>query len=103
MKKVLITFATMVSTVAYSQDVQCVANQFNCAFQPKPWIGQVEIRPISNLIEVCNNLMNANNKRVVACTTRISESRCIIYTKPDTSMALLGHELRHCSEGAWHE
>jgi hypothetical protein len=28
---------------------------------------------------------------------------CIIYTKRITSLANLGHEMRHCFEGAWHK
>jgi hypothetical protein len=28
---------------------------------------------------------------------------CIIYTKRITSLANLGHEMRHCFEGRWHE
>jgi hypothetical protein len=28
---------------------------------------------------------------------------CIIYTKRITSLANLGHEMRHCFEGAWHD
>jgi len=28
---------------------------------------------------------------------------CVIYTKQITSLANLGHEMRHCYEGAWHK
>jgi hypothetical protein len=28
---------------------------------------------------------------------------CVIYTKRITSLANLGHEMRHCFEGYWHE
>jgi len=106
MKKVLIVLATLLSTVAFAQDnsdPECKANQFNCTFQPEPWKGTVEIKPISNIVETCNRLMQANYTNVLACTTRVSSTHCIIYTKINVSMAIIGHELRHCSEGAWHK
>lgn len=108
MKKVLITFAMVVSTLAHSQtypanDPMCFSNQFNCTFEPKPWIGEIEIRPDPNTVAICNKLMSTNDPGVVSCATRYSNTKCIIYTKSRTSMALIGHEFRHCSEGRWHE
>jgi hypothetical protein len=41
-----------------------------------------------------------------ACSVRktIDGTRtCNIYTGKQTSLAIVGHEARHCFEGAWHE
>ena len=107
MKKVLITFLTVVSTVTFAQsypanDPMCRNNQFNCTFEPKSWEGEVELRVDANTTKICNQLMGTNDPGVVSCATNYSPTKCVIYVKPKTSMALIGHEFRHCSEGAWH-
>jgi hypothetical protein len=40
--------------------------------------------------------------KVLACS-RNTGNTCTIFTAKDTSMTLLGHELRHCFEGAFHD
>jgi hypothetical protein len=35
--------------------------------------------------------------------TQWSTNSCKIYTGRTTTVAILGHELRHCFEGNWHE
>jgi hypothetical protein len=43
------------------------------------------------------------NSKIVACAVRFSGGRtCVIYTAKKLSLAVLGHEVRHCFEGAWH-
>ena len=39
---------------------------------------------------------------VLACA-QPSKQYCKIYTSSVTSMSALGHEVRHCFEGAWHK
>ena len=39
---------------------------------------------------------------VLACAVP-TKHYCKIYTAPTTSMAALGHEVRHCFEGDWHK
>ena len=34
---------------------------------------------------------------------KFTSTACIIYTKRITSLANLGHEIRHCFEGYWHK
>ena len=34
---------------------------------------------------------------------KFTPKTCVIYTKRITSLANLGHEMRHCYEGAWHK
>ena len=43
------------------------------------------------------------NPKIVACAVRFSGGQtCVIYTAKKLSLAVLGHEVRHCFEGAWH-
>ena len=43
------------------------------------------------------------NPKIVACAVRFSGGRtCVIYTAKRLSLAVLGHEVRHCFEGDWH-
>lgn len=107
MKKVLLTLVLLTSALAHSQtypanDPMCRNNQFNCTFEPKSWEGSVELRVDANTTKICNQLMGTNDPGVVSCATQYSNTRCVIYVKPKTTMALIGHEFRHCSEGAWH-
>jgi hypothetical protein len=43
------------------------------------------------------------NEKIVACAVLFRTSNsCVIYTAKKLSLAVLGHEVRHCFEGAWH-
>jgi len=43
------------------------------------------------------------NQKIVACAVLFRTSNsCVIYTAKKLSLAVLGHEVRHCFEGAWH-
>jgi hypothetical protein len=43
------------------------------------------------------------NEQIVACAVLFrSSNSCVIYTAKKLSLAVLGHEVRHCFEGAWH-
>ena len=64
----------------------------------------------NDVVQTCNmaNRLAGLNKRydrsIMACAVvyRMSNT-CVIYTAPNLSLAVLGHEVRHCFEGAWHE
>lgn len=44
------------------------------------------------------------NQKIVACAVLFRTSNsCVIYTAKKLSLAVLGHEVRHCFEGAWHD
>jgi hypothetical protein len=44
------------------------------------------------------------NPNMIACAVRFLDGQaCVIYTAKRLSLAVLGHEVRHCFEGAWHE
>jgi hypothetical protein len=57
-----------------------------------------------NIQEACYTMMYKKkyNPNIVACAQR-SGIVCTIITKPDLNLAILGHEIRHCYEGAWHD
>ena len=43
------------------------------------------------------------NEKVIACAVVFSTSNsCVIYTAKRLTLAVLGHEVRHCFEGGWH-
>jgi len=42
------------------------------------------------------------DQTVLACAIP-TKQYCKIYTASATSMSALGHEIRHCFEGAWHK
>jgi len=39
----------------------------------------------------------------LGCAVPEPSGRCTIYTSTETTHAVLGHELRHCYEGAFHD
>jgi hypothetical protein len=45
---------------------------------------------------------NANIKACAVKTTAGPVTLCDIYTGKQTSLAIIGHEVRHCFEGVWH-
>jgi len=44
----------------------------------------------------------SKDQTVLACAIP-TKQYCKIYTASATSMSALGHEIRHCFEGAWHK
>ena len=44
------------------------------------------------------------NPNILACAVaNHNMNTCVIYTAQKLSLAVLGHEVRHCFEGAWHK
>lgn len=59
---------------------------------------------VDDIVQACNTVMYKKkyNPNVVACAQR-SGIVCDVYTARKLDLAILGHEIRHCYEGAWHE
>lgn len=65
----------------------------------------------SNIQATCDNESRKRNLggfkiKVEACsfwTTNIFGSSCTIFTKRTTNLETLGHEIRHCFQGAYHK
>jgi hypothetical protein len=73
---------------------------------------RTKLIPVDDVTQTCNMLRALRNPSVKydpnvrACAALShfnSVTICDIYVAKRTSLAILGHEARHCFEGAWHE
>jgi len=70
--------------------------------QPVYPVKRVEWVVTERVDEVCQGMAPINsNKRYIACA-KFNNTSCVVYTKPNLTLAQLGHEMRHCFEGHWH-
>ena len=67
---------------------------------PEKNIRWVTVEDISSFCQAKVPLKS--NKRLLACSEYNNKS-CTIYTGRTTDMAVVGHEIRHCFEGQWHQ
>lgn len=65
-------------------------------------VKQVQWIVADNVDSVCQGFAPAPGKTYAACT-RFNREVCIVYTAPNLSLSVLGHEMRHCFEGQWHK
>jgi hypothetical protein len=80
------------------------AQSYNIQFEARPNLPEKIIRwvVLENVSSFCQGKMPAlSNQRILACS-EYNNHTCTIYTGPVTDMAIVGHEIRHCFEGAWH-
>ena len=97
--------AAVVTTVA-------AEGKHNLEFTAKPryedvtvgWVVSDDVAQTCNMAFALNKSLVRYNKDILACAVvyRVSNT-CVIYTAPNLSLAVLGHEIRHCFEGAWHD
>jgi len=58
---------------------------------------------VQDLEQACYGVpKNPGDGELRGCA-KVTPLTCTIYTKQITSLANLGHEMRHCFEGAWHK
>lgn len=70
--------------------------------QPAYTVKRVEWIVTERVNEVCQGFAPlSQNQKYLACT-KFNDQVCIVYTKPNLTLAQLGHEMRHCFEGHWH-
>lgn len=63
---------------------------------------QVEWIAVDNVDQVCRGFAPlTQGRRYVGCAMHTA-TQCRVYTNRNTSLSILGHEIRHCFEGAWH-
>jgi hypothetical protein len=68
------------------------------------WIVSDDVAQTCNMAFALNKSLVRYNKNILACAVVSRKSNtCVIYTAPNLSLAVLGHEIRHCFEGAWHD
>ena len=101
MKSILAIALLVLSGCATSQTPNPV---YNIQFEAQPNLPEKSIRwvVIEDISRFCQSKMPLiGNQRVLACS-EYNNRACTIYTGRVTDMAIVGHELRHCYEGAWH-
>jgi len=59
---------------------------------------------VDDVDATCKSLNTSFTKdmNILGCA-EMDRNWCKIYTNKNTTMTVLGHELRHCFEGYWHE
>ena len=98
MKLTLIAALLVASGMAHAQS-------YNIQFEAQPNLPEKIIRwvVVEDVSRFCQAKMPLlGNQRVLACSEYNNRS-CTIYTGRVTDMAIVGHEIRHCFEGAWHK
>ena len=68
------------------------------------WIVSDDVTQTCNMAMALSGAKVKYNKNILACAVVYRASKtCVIYTAQKLTLAVLGHELRHCFEGAWHD
>ena len=107
MKHIIATLALLCGTAHAS-------GNHDLWFEAKENYAEVRINwlVVSDVAQTCNMAsafakgLTKYDPHIKACAiwSRSGDIRmCDIYTSKQTSLAILGHEARHCFEGAWHE
>jgi hypothetical protein len=106
MKKLILSMLMLVNGVSFA------SGDHNLSFQAKDVYEDVRISWIvsDDIVQTCNMATALTgstakyNHRILACAVLYKKSNtCVIYTAKKLNLAILGHEIRHCFEGAWHE
>jgi len=81
------------------------AQVYNIQFDAKQNLPAKNIRwvAVEDISSFCQaKVPLKSNKRLLACS-EYTDQTCTIYTGTTTDMAVVGHEIRHCFEGQWHQ
>ena len=71
--------------------------------QPSYSAKRIEWIAVDNVDAVCQGFTPVmNGRRYVGCA-KFNATSCKVYTAKNTSLSILGHEIRHCFEGHWHK
>ena len=71
--------------------------------QPTHAIKRVEWIAVDDVNAVCQGHTPVMNGRQYLGCTKFNATSCKVYTAKNTSLSILGHEMRHCFEGHWHK
>jgi len=102
--RLLILMALLFSVGAARADV-LLPGEGDLVFKTQPKHVQKYIQWIivEDLEQACfGKPKNPGDGELRGCA-KFTPKTCVIYTKRITSLANLGHEMRHCYEGAWHK
>jgi hypothetical protein len=109
MKKLVLAIFLAQSIIAHAAseyyDWDHPTKPFNARVKERSSV-RVDWRTVDNVRETCSKMMIASGNgpikfSIYACSV-MNGNICTIVTEKDTSMHTLGHELRHCFQGAWH-
>lgn len=62
----------------------------------------ITVVPVDNITEACRELSPLHQGKTFLGCAKYNNRACTIYVSRTTRLSILGHELRHCFEGHWH-
>lgn len=106
MKALLLMLALVSATAHASGNHDLWFNPVNSGKEVRlNWITHDDVTQACNIMIVVRSPRTRYDPNIKACATRYVSGDvvvCDIYTGKSTSLAIVGHEVRHCFEGAWH-
>jgi hypothetical protein len=64
---------------------------------------RVEWIVVDNIDSACHGVTAiTSGQRYLGCA-KFTATSCKVYTARNTTLSILGHEIRHCFEGRWHK
>jgi len=80
------------------------AGQHDLAFTALPVypVKRVQWIVTDRVDELCQGFAPLSHGRKYIACTKFNDQVCIVYTRPNLTLSELGHEMRHCFEGHWH-
>lgn len=99
-------FAPLIFGIVMGITVPAFAQDHNKAFTARKEYEEMRItwHVVDDVPQACATAFYNKPYRsdIVACAVR-SGIVCDVYTAKKLDLAILGHEIRHCYEGAWHD
>ena len=101
--KVLAALLLLLSTAISQADTLRVGQDdliFNVSPNHTPKI--IEWIVVEDLDQACYGKPKNPGQGELRGCAKFNKTKCFVYTKKETTLANLGHEMRHCFEGQWH-
>ena len=102
MKYLVVLFLAVTNVWAQPQ---ARPGQHDLAFTALPVypVKRVEWIVTDRVDEMCQGFAPLTQGRKYVACTKFNDAICIVYTRPNLTLSELGHEMRHCFEGHWHQ
>jgi len=83
---------------------ELIVGQDDLIFKSKPEHPTMTVKwlIVKDLEKACFGKKKDVNQGELHGCAKFNKKICIVYTKQQTTLANLGHEMRHCFEGHWH-
>lgn len=101
--KVLVALLLLLSAAISPADTLRVGQDdliFNASPNHTPKI--IEWIIVEDLDQACYGKPKNPGQGELRGCAKFNKTKCFVYTKKQTTLANLGHEMRHCFEGQWH-